>query len=72
MLKVRPHPQETLSATLNRAHHPPIDLVTVVDVRSNMSGTAKLQTLMRAMKLLISSLSSVDRLSIVAFSRTTK
>ncbi|KAK6940292.1 von Willebrand factor, type A [Dillenia turbinata] len=49
----------------------PIDLVTVLDVSSGMNG-AKLQMLKRAMRLLISSLGSADRLSIVAFSASPK
>ncbi|KAG8377415.1 hypothetical protein BUALT_Bualt08G0030600 [Buddleja alternifolia] len=49
----------------------PIDLVTVLDVSGSMSG-AKLQMLQRAMRLVISSLGSADRLSIVAFSALPK
>ncbi|XAR48468.1 hypothetical protein NMG60_11031293 [Bertholletia excelsa] len=49
----------------------PIDLVTVLDVSASMSG-AKLQMLKRAMRLVISSLGSADRLSIVAFSACPK
>ncbi|XVF39700.1 hypothetical protein PTKIN_Ptkin01aG0054000 [Pterospermum kingtungense] len=49
----------------------PIDLVTVLDVSGSMTG-AKLQMLKRAMRLVISSLGSADRLSIVAFSATSK
>ncbi|CAN4122435.1 unnamed protein product [Withania somnifera] len=49
----------------------PIDLVTVLDVSGSMSGP-KIQMLKRAMRLVISSLGSVDRLSIVAFSATPK
>ncbi|KAJ8772374.1 hypothetical protein K2173_027551 [Erythroxylum novogranatense] len=45
----------------------PIDLVTVLDVSGSMTG-AKLQMLKRAMRLVISSLGSADRLSVVAFS----
>ncbi|GAV57974.1 zf-RING_2 domain-containing protein/VWA_3 domain-containing protein [Cephalotus follicularis] len=52
----------------NRA---PIDLVTVLDVSETMTGP-KLQMLKRAMRLVISSLGSADRLSIVAFSATPK
>ncbi|KAI3465195.1 hypothetical protein Pfo_021858 [Paulownia fortunei] len=44
-----------------------IDLVTVLDVGGTMSG-ANLEMLLRAMRLVISSLGSADRLSIVAFS----
>ncbi|KAK3021479.1 hypothetical protein RJ639_047651 [Escallonia herrerae] len=68
-------PPEANSAALNgRATHfldparrAPIDLVTVLDVGGSMSG-AKLQMMKRAMRLVISSLGSADRLSIVAFS----
>ncbi|KAF5739809.1 hypothetical protein HS088_TW12G01020 [Tripterygium wilfordii] len=45
----------------------PIDLVTVLDVSDSMTG-AKLQMLKRAMRLVVASLGSTDRLSIVAFS----
>ncbi|KAL8492218.1 hypothetical protein ACS0TY_023741 [Phlomoides rotata] len=60
VLKVRaPPPPAT--------RRPPIDLVTVLDVSSSMSG-AKLEMLKRAMRLVIGSLGSADRLSILAFS----
>ncbi|XP_062100940.1 E3 ubiquitin-protein ligase WAVH1 [Humulus lupulus] len=59
------------SSILNPGRRAPIDLVTVVDVSSSMSG-AKIQMLKRAMRLVISSLGSADRLSIVAFSATSK
>ncbi|XP_026435620.1 E3 ubiquitin-protein ligase WAV3-like [Papaver somniferum] len=49
----------------------PIDLVTVLDLSGNMNGS-KLQMLKRAMRLVISSLDSSDRLAIVGFSSTTK
>ncbi|KAJ4714619.1 Zinc finger C3HC4-type RING finger family protein [Melia azedarach] len=49
----------------------PVDLVTVVDVSLTMSGP-KLHMMKRAMRLVISSLSSSDRLSIVAFSNASK
>ncbi|KAF3447444.1 hypothetical protein FNV43_RR12630 [Rhamnella rubrinervis] len=52
---------------LHPSHRAPIDLVTVLDVSGSMTG-AKLQMLKRAMRLVISSLGSADRLSIVAFS----
>ncbi|KAF5740117.1 hypothetical protein HS088_TW11G00182 [Tripterygium wilfordii] len=48
-----------------------IDLVTVLDVSDSMTG-AKLQMLKRAMRLVIASLGSTDRLSIVAFSASPK
>ncbi|XP_068322477.1 E3 ubiquitin-protein ligase WAV3-like [Pyrus communis] len=56
---------------LNPSHRAPIDLVTVLDVSGSMTG-AKLQMLKRAMRLVISSLGSNDRLSIIAFSASTK
>ncbi|XP_039041491.1 E3 ubiquitin-protein ligase WAV3-like isoform X2 [Hibiscus syriacus] len=56
---------------LDPSHRAPIDLVTVLDVSGSMTG-AKLQMLKRAMRLVISSLGSGDRLSIVAFSATPK
>ncbi|XP_030496501.1 E3 ubiquitin-protein ligase WAVH1 [Cannabis sativa] len=59
------------SSILSPGQRAPIDLVTVVDVSSSMSG-AKIQMLKRAMRLVISSLGSTDRLSIVAFSATSK
>lgn len=61
----------TASSLLNPAGRAPVDLVTVLDVGGGMSG-AKLQMMKRAMRLVISSLSSNDRLSIVAFSASSK
>ncbi|KAK2656683.1 hypothetical protein Ddye_009735 [Dipteronia dyeriana] len=49
----------------------PVDLVAVVDVSLSMSGV-KLQMMKRAMRLVVSSLDSSDRLSIVAFSTMSK
>ncbi|XP_047333678.1 E3 ubiquitin-protein ligase WAVH1 [Impatiens glandulifera] len=49
----------------------PIDLVTVLDVGCNMTSD-KVQAMKRAMRLIVSSLSSTDRLSIVAFSANSK
>lgn len=49
----------------------PIDLVTVLDVSASMTGE-KLLMMKRAMRLVISSLGETDRLSIVAFSTTSK
>ncbi|KAI3726399.1 hypothetical protein L1987_66196 [Smallanthus sonchifolius] len=49
----------------------PIDLVAVVDVGGKMSNE-KLQIMKRTMRMIISSLSSSDRLSIVAFSSYSK
>ncbi|GAB4839090.1 hypothetical protein Ancab_028618 [Ancistrocladus abbreviatus] len=72
-LKVKAPPPAHSSATvgplLPPSHRAPIDLVTVLDVSGSMTG-AKLQMLKRAMRLVISSLGSTDRLSIVAFSST--
>ncbi|GMI91039.1 hypothetical protein like AT5G49665 [Hibiscus trionum] len=59
------------TSRLDPSHRAPIDLVTVLDVSGSMTG-AKLQMLKRAMRLVISSLGSGDRLSIVAFSATPK
>ncbi|GAB2269552.1 hypothetical protein Dimus_004472 [Dionaea muscipula] len=53
------------------SYRAPIDLVTVLDVSGSMNG-AKLQMLKRAMRFVISSLGSADRLSIVAFSATSQ
>lgn len=62
------HNSSSSTAHLNDpASRAPIDLVTVLDVSGSMSG-AKLQMLKRAMRLVISSLGSADRLSIVSFS----
>ncbi|KAK4742642.1 hypothetical protein SAY87_000643 [Trapa incisa] len=52
-------------------HRAPIDLVAVLDVSGSMVGP-KLQMLKRAMRLVISSLGPADRLSIVAFSTSSK
>ncbi|KAL8125082.1 E3 ubiquitin-protein ligase WAV3-like [Apium graveolens] len=49
----------------------PIDLVTVLDVGASMTAEKMLMT-KRAMRSVVSSLSSADRLSIVAFSGTSK
>lgn len=56
---------------LDPSRRAPIDLVTVLDVSGSMTGS-KLQMLKRAMRLVISSLGSADRLSIVAFSSSPK
>ncbi|KAL8144153.1 hypothetical protein V2J09_017185 [Rumex salicifolius] len=55
------------STVLSPSNRAPIDLVTVLDVGESMT-TAKLHMLKRAMRLVISSLGSSDRLSIVSFS----
>lgn len=52
---------------LSPSNRAPIDLVTVLDAGGSMT-SAKLHMLKRAMRLVISSLGSSDRLSIVAFS----
>lgn len=65
VLKVRAPP---FKAVARRA---PIDLVTVLDVGGTMAGQ-KLQMMKRSMRLVISSLGSTDRLSIVAFSSGSK
>ncbi|KAG6525744.1 E3 ubiquitin-protein ligase WAV3-like [Zingiber officinale] len=57
-------PSKLLDQTRGRA---PIDLVMVLDVSYGMAGE-KLQMQKRAMRLVVSSLGSADRLSIVAFS----
>ncbi|XP_076950922.1 E3 ubiquitin-protein ligase WAVH1-like [Bidens hawaiensis] len=49
----------------------PIDLVTVIDVSGKMSNE-KLKLMKRTMRIIISSLTSSDRLSIVAFSSYSK
>ncbi|XP_058069533.1 E3 ubiquitin-protein ligase WAV3-like [Magnolia sinica] len=56
---------------LDPARRAPIDIVAVLDVSGSMAG-AKLHMLMRAMRLVISSLGSVDRLAIVGFSAGAK
>ncbi|ESW28433.1 hypothetical protein PHAVU_003G286100 [Phaseolus vulgaris] len=53
------------------ASRPPVDLVTVLDVGNTVSGK-ELQMLKRSMQVVISSLGSADRLSIVAFSGGSK
>ncbi|OWM80570.1 E3 ubiquitin-protein ligase WAV3 isoform X2 [Punica granatum] len=67
-VKAPPPPAAGHAGGLHRA---PIDLVAVLDVSGSMTG-AKLQMLKRAMRLVISSLGSGDRLSIVSFSATSK
>ncbi|RAL46639.1 unnamed protein product [Cuscuta campestris] len=49
----------------------PIDLVAVLDVGGKMTADS-IQVMKRAMRLMVSSLSAADRLSIVAFSATSK
>ncbi|KAH6788518.1 hypothetical protein C2S51_003524 [Perilla frutescens var. frutescens] len=64
VLKVRAPPTPHAPDSAKRA---PIDLVTVLDVSGSMTG-AKLEMLKRAMRLVIASLGSADRLSVLAFS----
>ncbi|KAA8531490.1 hypothetical protein F0562_006157 [Nyssa sinensis] len=66
VLKVRAPP-----APSRMAGRAPIDLVTVLDVSGSMTNE-KLEMIKRAMGLIVSSLSSADRLSIVAFSGGSK
>ncbi|XP_023543204.1 uncharacterized protein LOC111803149 [Cucurbita pepo subsp. pepo] len=61
----------TSSSPMNRNLRPPIDLVTVLDVSAS-ANSAKLQMVKRTMRLVISSLCCTDRLSIVAFSASSK
>ncbi|KAL0392182.1 UNVERIFIED_CONTAM: E3 ubiquitin-protein ligase WAV3 [Sesamum radiatum] len=68
VLKVKAPPPPHVRDAAKRA---PIDLVTVLDVSGSMCG-AKLEMLKRAMRLVISSLGSADRLSILAFSAAPK
>ncbi|KAL5988386.1 hypothetical protein ACLOJK_036150 [Asimina triloba] len=56
---------------LDPARRAPVDIVAVLDVSGSMAG-AKLHMLKRAMRLVVSSLGSGDRLAIVAFSAATK
>ncbi|KAI3417359.1 uncharacterized protein J3R85_014479 [Psidium guajava] len=62
-----PPPAAAMRSGLDPARRAPIDLVAVLDTSGSMTG-AKLQMLKRAMRLVIGSLSSADRLSVVAFS----
>ncbi|CAN1159439.1 E3 ubiquitin-protein ligase WAV3 [Linum perenne] len=72
-VKAPPSLQQSVLNTSNTSasSRAPIDLVAVLDVSGSMAG-AKLLMLKRAMRLLISSLGSADRLSIVAFSSVPK
>ncbi|XP_023748010.1 E3 ubiquitin-protein ligase WAV3 [Lactuca sativa] len=63
-VKAPPAPEKT-------QRRAPIDLVTVVDVSGKMT-CEKLQIIKRAMRSIVSALSSKDRLSIVAFSSYSK
>ncbi|KAG4194006.1 hypothetical protein ERO13_A06G029500v2 [Gossypium hirsutum] len=64
-------PSRNTASFLDLSRRAPIDLVTLLDVSGSMNG-GKLQMLKRAMRLVISSLGSADRLSIVAFSGSSK
>ncbi|XP_027079160.2 E3 ubiquitin-protein ligase WAV3-like [Coffea arabica] len=66
VLKIRAPPAPT-----NAARRAPIDLVMVLDVSRKLTNE-KLQMMKRALRLVVSSLSPADRLSIVAFSSTSK
>lgn len=70
-VKAPPPPQPSARNRGDSAHRAPVDLVAVLDASGSMTG-AKLQMLKRAMRLVISSLGSADRLSIVAFSAAPK
>ncbi|CAI9752970.1 unnamed protein product [Fraxinus pennsylvanica] len=59
------------SASTKNVKRAPIDLVTVLNVSSSVT-TEKLLMMKRTMRLVVSSLSPADRLSIVAFSTTSK
>ncbi|XP_030454618.2 E3 ubiquitin-protein ligase WAV3 [Syzygium oleosum] len=61
-----PPPAAATRSGLDPARRAPIDLVAVLDTSGSMTG-AKLQMLKRAMRLVVGSLSSADRLSVVAF-----
>ncbi|XP_050125223.1 probable E3 ubiquitin-protein ligase EDA40 [Malus sylvestris] len=64
-------PQTNESKTASLERRAPIDLVTVVDVSVSASNV-KIQMMKRAMRLVVSSLRDTDRLSIVAYSSTSK
>ncbi|KAK7324928.1 hypothetical protein VNO77_28880 [Canavalia gladiata] len=79
-LKAPPRPERKQTVDRNntessspsaQASRAPVDLVTVLDVSGSMSGT-KLALLKRAMSFVIENLSSLDRLSVVAFSSTAR
>ncbi|KAF7842406.1 E3 ubiquitin-protein ligase WAVH1-like [Senna tora] len=59
------------SASPTEAYQPPIDLVTVLDIGGTMDGP-KLQMMKQSMRIVILSLGSTNRLSIVVFSSGSK
>ncbi|KAL3525546.1 hypothetical protein ACH5RR_013918 [Cinchona calisaya] len=67
VLKIRAPP----APTMKPARRAPIDLVTVLDVSGRLTDE-KLHMMKRVLRLVVSSLSAADRLSIVAFSSTSK
>ncbi|XP_010472261.1 PREDICTED: uncharacterized protein LOC104751906 isoform X2 [Camelina sativa] len=68
VMKVKSPPFPTARGSARRA---PVDLVIVLDVSGRNSGE-KLETMKRTMRIVISSLRDTDRLSIVAFSSSSK
>ncbi|XP_023639925.1 uncharacterized protein LOC111830981 [Capsella rubella] len=68
VMKVKSPPFPTARGSARRA---PVDLVTVLDVSGRNSGE-KLETMKRTMRIVISNLRETDRLSIVAFSSSSK
>ncbi|XP_024014320.1 uncharacterized protein LOC112088247 [Eutrema salsugineum] len=68
VMKVKSPPFPTARGAARRS---PVDLVTVLDVSGRDSG-GKLESLKRTMRLVISNLRETDRLSIVAFSSSSK
>ncbi|XP_010429197.1 PREDICTED: uncharacterized protein LOC104713711 isoform X2 [Camelina sativa] len=68
VMKVKSPPFPTARGSARRA---PVDLVTVLDVSGRNSGE-KLETMKRTMRIVISNLRDTDRLSIVAFSSSSK
>ncbi|KAJ7943808.1 Zinc finger C3HC4-type RING finger family protein [Quillaja saponaria] len=77
ILKIKAPPSLTVNSggrgrtPRTAARRAPIDLVTVIDVSGAMTDS-KLQMVKRSMRLVISSLSPTDRLSIIAFSSSSK
>ncbi|KAL5099997.1 hypothetical protein RYX36_004324 [Vicia faba] len=69
VLKMRP--SNLTAVSYKAARRAPVDIVTVLDVGGGMSGE-KLRLLKNTMRIVISSLTPTDRLSIVAFSGGSK